>query len=441
VKAGRSRLRIHPGRPGKSQPLRAQPVLLDITRLIGRAHRAGPGGIDRIELAYAQHFLLTQNGRPAYAVIHTMGRLFGVNPRCARLFVQKVAARWLGEGAGTGGRRPRGLISLYATLIGGHWMAGWQLRRKLKQHAEPPIYLVVSHHHLSRPRAIDNIRRAFRARAVCFLHDLIPIDYPQYVEASLAKRHRQMMQTIVQHFDAVIVNSRTTAEHFRQFLARSGGDAAIAAHIHVALPGVRAFPTDPAGVVSPAPDSVPYFMIIGTIEPKKNHLLLLNLWTHLVATIATPPRLLVIGARGWENKEAVDMLERSNHPLSLVEEHNHMSDNAIGALLQGARAVLLPSFVEGFGLPLAEALASGVPVICSDIPAFREIGLGAPDFLDPANISAWRDAVIDYCAADSPRRAAQMRRLPAWRNLSWQAHFDIVEQSLDEISKPGLAPP
>ncbi len=434
MKAGRLRSRIRRGRPGKSD-LRAQPILLDITRLIGRAHRAGPGGIDRIELAYAEHFLLVPNeGRPAYAVVHLMGRLFGVNTRCARLFVQKVAARWLGEGAPTHGRRPRGLIGLYATLIGGHWMAGWQLRRKLKQHAEPPIYLVVSHHHLSRAHWIDNIRGAFRARAVCFLHDLIPIDYPQYVEANLAKKHRQMLQTIVQHFDAVIVNSRTTAEHFRQFLARSG-DAAIAAHIHVALPGVRAFPTYSAGAASPAPDSVPYFMIIGTIEPKKNHLLLLNLWTQLVGTLETPPRLLVIGARGWENKQAVDMLERSNHPLGLVEEHNHMSDAAIGALLKGARAVLLPSFVEGFGLPLAEALASGVPVICSDIPAFREIGLGAPDFLDPTNISAWRDAVIDYCAADSPRRAAQLRRLPAWRNLSWQAHFDIVEKSLDEISR------
>jgi glycosyltransferase involved in cell wall biosynthesis len=416
--------------------LGAQPVLLDITRLIGRAHRAGPGGIDRIELAYAEHFLLGgSSGRPAYAVIHLMGRLFGVNPRCARRFVQKVAARWQGEGAALERRRPGGLIGLYATLLGGHWMAGWQLRRRLRAHPAPPIYLIVSHHHLSRARWVDFLRRAFGARTVCFLHDLIPIDYPEFVEPAQAQDHRFMLQTIVQHFDAVIVNSRTTAEHFRHFLARSGGGHEGAPKVHVALPGVRAFPSGTPAAASPTPDSVPYFVIIGTIEPKKNHLLLLNLWSQLATAMASPPRLLVIGARGWENEQAVDMLERSYRLRGLVEEHNHLSDSAIGVLLKGARAVLLPSFVEGFGLPLAEALASGVPVICSDIPAFREVGRDTPEFLDPLDMAAWREAVIDYSAADSPRRAAQLRRLPGWPMLPWHAHFEIVEKSLDEISK------
>jgi glycosyltransferase involved in cell wall biosynthesis len=415
-------------------------VLLDITRLIGRAYRAGPGGIDRIELAYAQHFLLSADaGRPAYAVIHLMGRLFGVNPKCARRFVQKVAVRWQGEGAALRRRRPRGIIGLYATLLGGHWMAGWQLRRRLRAHQGPPIYLVVSHHHLSHAHWIKNIRSAFAARTVCFLHDLIPIDYPEYVEPGRAQIHRDMLQTITRYFDAVIVNSQTTAEHFRHYLARRENGDGITPKIIVALPGVRAFPSASSAAASPALDSVPYFVIIGTIEPKKNHLLLLNLWSHLATSMASPPRLLVIGARGWENEQAVDMLERSYRLRGLIEEHNHLSDSAIGALLKDARAVLLPSFVEGFGLPLAEALASGVPVICSDIPAFREVGRDAPEFLDPLDMRAWQEAVVDYCAPDSARRAAQMRRLPQWPALPWHSHFDIVEKSLHDISqtRPG----
>jgi len=88
-------------------------------------------------------------------------------------------------------------------------------------------------------------------------------------------------------------------------------------------------------------------------------------------------------------------------------------------------------------LPLAEALASGIPVICSDIPAFREVGCDAPEFLDPLDIQAWSEAVVDYCAADSARRAAQLRRLPRWPMLAWHSHFAIVEKSLQEISQPG----
>ena len=177
-----------------------------------------------------------------------------------------------------------------------------------------------------------------------------------------------------------------------------------------------------------------YFIVLGTIEPRKNHLLLLNLWTRLATTMATPPRLLVIGARGWENEQAVDMLERSRRLRGLVEEHNRLSDTAIGSLLSQARALLLPSFAEGFGLPLAEAFASGVPVICSDIPVFREVGGEVPDYLDPLDLFAWRDAIVDYSEPDSARRAAQMQRLTHWQPPRWREHFEIVERALDEAA-------
>jgi len=87
-------------------------------------------------------------------------------------------------------------------------------------------------------------------------------------------------------------------------------------------------------------------------------LLLLNLWTRLAQALATPPRLFVIGARGWENEQVVDLLERSHRLHGLVEEHNHLDDEGVGALLDGARALLLPSS-PGAGLPLVEALVSG----------------------------------------------------------------------------------
>jgi glycosyltransferase involved in cell wall biosynthesis len=173
--------------------------------------------------------------------------------------------------------------------------------------------------------------------------------------------------------------------------------------------------------------------VLGTIEPRKNHLLLLNLWTRLAAATPAAPRLLVIGARGWENEQVVDMLERSHRLRGLVEEHNGLSDAQVGAFLHQARALLLPSFAEGFGLPLAEALASGVPAICSDIPVFREVGRDTPDYIDPLDLHAWRDAVLDYCHPDSPRRAAQLQRLAQWRAPRWADHFTAVEQLLDSL--------
>ena len=419
-------------------------MLLDISRLIGRAHRRGPSGIDRVELAYAQHFLAADARRPAYAVVHLFGRLFGVNPLGARRFVERLAARWQGGAPAGGRRRAFDLVAQYATLLTGHWRAGFQLRRRLKKHDEPPVFLVVSHHHLSRQHTMRSIRRSFGARCVCFLHDLIPIDYPEYFQPGKEREQRRVGETITRVFDAVIVNSQTTAESFRHFLSTQPlstgpGRTVPAANIRVAPPGVSPFPR-PARTPE-VPHSVPYFIVLGTIEPRKNHMLLLNLWSRLAATLLTPPRLIVIGARGWENEQVVDMLERSHRLHGLVEEHNLLDDRGIGSLLGQARAVLVPSIVEGFGLPLAEALASGVPVICSDIPEFREIGGNVPDYLDPLDLMAWRDHVIDYSRADSTRRAAQLQRLTHWQPPSWSDHFEIVEHTLDEVALSGAVSP
>jgi glycosyltransferase involved in cell wall biosynthesis len=204
--------------------------------------------------------------------------------------------------------------------------------------------------------------------------------------------------------------------------------------IHVATPGVE---THPLAHEAPQPRQAnpePHFVVLGTIEPRKNHLLLLNLWGRLATTTERPPRLIVIGARGWENEQVVDMLERSRRLRGVVDENNRASDSQVKFQLRNARALLLPSFVEGFGLPIAEALALGVPVICSDIPAFREVGGDVPDYLDPLDLPAWLAAVTDYSRPDSVRRAAQIERLAHWQTPLWSDHFAIVERVLDEVT-------
>ncbi len=103
------------------------------------------------------------------------------------------------------------------------------------------------------------------------------------------------------------------------------------------------------------------------------------------------------------------------------------------AMVAGARAVLLPSFAEGFGMPVAEALAAGMPVILSDIDALREVGGDAPDYLDPLDGIGWRAAIEDYATPGSPRREAQVRRLADWRPCTWDRHMDIVLDLIDAL--------
>ena len=412
-------------------PVSKSALLLDISRLIWRARRRGPTGIDRVELAYAQHFISGTSDRPAYAVLHLLGFVFAVGSSGGRRFIEELAKRWQGATPTNGWANLRSLIRLYGYLLVNVWFVGPLLRRRLRSHPGSPFFLVVSHHHVSRGHTIDRIRCSLNAKPVCFLHDLLPVEYPEYFKPGWERRYHQLASNVGRLFDATIANSETTASALRACLKEEPREALSCRTIRVAAPGVRTFQATPV-----APSIIqerPYFVILGTIEPRKNHLLLLNLWARLASTVAAPPRLLVIGHRGWENEQVVDMLERSRRLRGLVKELNGLSDAQVGSLLCGAQALLLPSFAEGFGLPLAEALASGIPAICSDIPVFRELGRDAPEYLDPLCMQSWLDAVIDYSSVDSGRRAAQLKRLEAWRAPAWREHFSTVEEMLAEM--------
>ncbi len=417
-------------------------LLLDISRLIWRARRRGPTGIDRVELAYARHFLTEQRERSACGALHLLGFVFAISPAGARRFVEALAARWEGGAPAGRWRNFLALLGLYSRLIASRWSFGPWLRWELRKSPEPAIFLVVSHHHVAREYTIARIRGNLGVKCVCLIHDLIPIEHPEYFKRGWEARYRRLSANVGSQFDAVIANSEATARALHLCLredAATGPSSSPA--VRVAPLGVRAFHRSSSPLL--ARQTRPYFVVLGTIEPRKNHLLLLNLWTRLARAVAAPPRLLVIGARGWENEQVVDMLERSRRLRGLVEEHNRLSDADVGALLHGARALLLPSLAEGFGLPLAEALASGVPAICSDIPVFREVGRETPEYLDPLDLGAWLEAVLEYRQADSPRRAAQLRRLARWSAPCWSDHFVAVEHLLGDLDanrRPSRSP-
>jgi glycosyltransferase involved in cell wall biosynthesis len=178
----------------------------------------------------------------------------------------------------------------------------------------------------------------------------------------------------------------------------------------------------------------PTYLVLGTIEGRKNHLLLLNIWSRLVRQLGrNAPRLLIIGQRGWECDEVFKLLDRSELLKGAVVEISDCDDEALVDHLCGARALLFPSLAEGYGLPLVESLRLGVPVIASDLPVFRELAGEVPDYLDPRDQSAWERAIISYAHDPSQARASQLDRLKAFRAPTWGSHFATVDPWMTEL--------
>ena len=174
--------------------------------------------------------------------------------------------------------------------------------------------------------------------------------------------------------------------------------------------------------------------MVGTVEPRKNYTLILQLWRSLAARLGpATPKLVLVGQRGWECENTVDLLERSPLLQDVVIEHQRCSDVDLAALRRQARALLFPSFVEGYGLPLAEALEAGVPVIASDLPVFREFAADIPEYIDPLDGRRWAEVLSDFTAPNSPMRAAQLLRLSSFRPYSWNSHFETLESLFSQI--------
>ncbi len=380
-----------------------RPLLLDVTRLIWRRWVGRlPTGIDRVCLAYLDHYR-----DRSQAVIQRRGfrRIFS-EAASEKLFDTLV-------------RPGRSLRADLARTIG---------REPFETFSSPRgrdrLYLNVGHTALQ-DQGYLAWTQAAGVRPVYMVHDLIPITHPEYCRAGEAQRHAQRMRNMLSSAVGIIGNSQATLDDLQAFAASDFPDMPprIAAPLGTEM--------QPGTSVRRERPERPTFVMLGTIEGRKNHLMLLQIWARLVRTYGPDaPRLLVIGQRGWECEQVVDLLDRSETLRGAVIEIGHCTDAELNAHLAGARALLFPSLAEGYGLPLVEALTAGAPVIASDLPVFREIGQGVPDFLDPLDGPAWEQAILAYASDDSALRAAQVGRLAGYRAPTWSSHFERVDSWL-----------
>ncbi|WP_459987091.1 glycosyltransferase family 4 protein [Komagataeibacter kakiaceti] len=371
------------------------PVFMDISRLLSRAGNPVPTGIDRVEMEYVLYLLDHAAERTIFVAMHPFGHIGVLEHDEVITFIEQTAALWDGKEAFPHKATWNARRLVFARTL--------MSRRTLPSGG---IYLLLSHHHLSRPDAIARFIRRHGAVFVPMIHDLIPLEFPEYARPAEPARHLRRIATVTALADGVIVPSKVVADSLAPFIARSGRDIPVTVIPH----GLHLHALQAAAATAPVPkqDGRPYFVSLGTIEPRKNHLLLLNVWRDLVHEMGdAAPQLILVGRRGWENENVLDMLDRCPALRGHVFEHNDLSDLQVVTLLQHAQGLLFPSFAEGFGLPLAEALGLGVPCICSDLAVFREIAGNAVTYLNPLDGPGWRSAILAHMPQARPHRLDQ----------------------------------
>lgn len=271
------------------------------------------------------------------------------------------------------------------------------------------IYLNVGHSNLD-AHTLHSIGQS-DGRAVILVHDTIPLDHPELCRRDTLASFAQKMRNVARYADLVIFSThdaRTKAEaHFQRF---GRAPKAVVAKLGVTL----AEPTPLSFTPQP-----PYFVCLGTIEPRKNHATLLDVWQRL-GTAA--PLLYIVGARGWASDALFTRLDAAEAE-GRVKILSGLTDGQVTTLLQSAQGLLFPSLAEGFGIPAIEAASLGTPVILSNLPVFKEILPHSAVYLEPEDSYSWLETIA--------RLAAQKKNdTIAMTPPSWGEHFNEVFTAL-----------
>lgn len=279
-----------------------------------------------------------------------------------------------------------------------------RLSSMLRRHLPMGVHYINTGHSNLTNRVLSALTLC-KAHVAVFVHDTIPLDFPQYQRPETFASFRLFLDRVVARADVILCNSHQTLADVKRHAKTELPPSAVA-HLGVNLPTL--------GVAPDGPWTPPYFVTLGTIEPRKNHALLLDIWGEI-----PDAHLLICGHRGWENHA---VFERLDAAPSRVHELSELPDDQLFALVKGAAGLLFPSFAEGYGLPPLEAAALGVPVLCNDLPIYREVLGDIPVYADARDRYLWETTI---------KQMAQAHQTGTGNTLdytapTWDDHFKIV---------------
>ena len=212
-------------------------------------------------------------------------------------------------------------------------------------------------------------------RIVAHIYDIISITHPQYCLERGVYNFMDFIGAHLQYADDIIVNAQATVDELQRLTQR----------LRISLPTCHVVPLGadfakqeiitedqvPKNVVE-AVQNRPYILMVGTIEPRKNHKLLLEAYDKGLKEMGY--NIIMAGYMGWNMEGFEQKLESHPDYGKRIFHFTGLDDKAIAFLYQHAKFLAFCSYTEGFGLPIIEAIQRGTPVLAADVPVLREVG-------------------------------------------------------------------
>lgn len=245
------------------------------------------------------------------------------------------------------------------------------------------------------------------------VHDTVPWTHPETLTARGVSWHRSMIARAARRASGLVVPTRAVADELAVLVD-------VTVPVHVVPHGVR---VPSASAELDLPDS--YVLALGTIEPRKGIDVLVDAMAALEG-----PVLVLAGQPGWGGIDPVALAAERGLPPDRLRMLGKVSDAELATVLSRASVLAVPSLAEGFGLGLLEAMAAGVPVVHTDVPALVEVAGGAGSTVPRGDSAALAKALREVLgsptvAAELTRSGRERAKAFTWRRAAeavWAIH-------------------
>ena len=266
------------------------------------------------------------------------------------------------------------------------------------------------------------------SRSYTYVHDVAFARHPETVEPRNLVHLRKNVARWIRRSTKVVTVSTTSKQELAEEFGIDPADIVVARN---GVDPTRYRRSDPARIDATKRNfgiAGDFIVYVGNIEPRKNLLRLIAAYRSLPKTLTDRYQLVMVGSGGWLNEEIVEAIGRARHDgYRIVRPSRFVEDAEIVDLYSGARCAVLPSFHEGFGMPVLEALACGTRVVASDLGSIREAGGDLVAYCDPLSVESIA-AALKQTIETEPAEDFLSRAQNHVENYSWRRTAEIIKQ-------------
>lgn len=267
------------------------------------------------------------------------------------------------------------------------------------------------------------------AKSIVVIHDLGFIDVPDYVEV----KNRRFLQKFVPYSVNKATHVVTISDHARRRIIDTYKiDPEKISIVQPSIDHSIYYPRNDEEIrTSNTQYKLPtnYFLFVGTLEPRKNIVGLLDAYAQLPQTVTEKYPLVLVGGRGWADEEIQERLVRYKD-LPIIRP-GYVHDDHLPAMISGARALLWPTFYEGFGMPPLEAMACGTPVLTSNTTSLPEVVGESALTVNPFDNDEIRDNIFKLATDDKLCKKLSSLGIKQARKFDWnksaQQMFEVID--------------